>query len=415
MDKIQALSGILFFIMISFLLSEKKKSISVRAIVLGILTQFVIAVLLLKVPAFKDIFLYLNKIVVVLEEATRAGTSVVFGYLGGGSLPFDEKFPGSSYILVFRSLPLILVMSALSSLLFYWKILPKVVKAFSKILEKTFKIGGAEGLGVSANIFVGMVEAPLLVRPYLSNMTRSELFSIMVCGMSTIAGTMMVIYASIIGSSIPNALGHILTASVISAPASVMIAKIMIPETERITVDAEITYGDDMKSSMDAITTGTSFGIKLFFNIAAMIIVLIAIVYLINACLSLVPEIYGHKISLQYIIGIIFSPVMWVMGIPWNECLASGSIMGTKTVLNEFIAYLDLAKLSDGSITVHSRTILTYALCGFANPGSLGIMIGGLGAMVPERRNEILSLGLRSIVAGTIVTCMTGTIAGIIL
>jgi len=415
MNKFQALAGILFFISLAFLLSEKRKQVSPRAIILGLGTQLVIALLLLKISIFKDIFLGLNHVVVVLEEATRAGTSVVFGYLGGGPLPFDEKFPGSSYILIFRSLPLILVMSALSSLLFYWRILPKIVKGFSLILEKTFRIGGAEGLGVSANIFVGMVEAPLLVRPYLSGMTRSELFSIMVCGMSTIAGTMMVIYASIIGKSIPNALGHILTASVISAPASVMIAKIMIPETENITVRADIEYGDDMKSSMDAITTGTSFGIKLFFNIAAMIIVLIAIVYIINAVLGLFPLVNGEKISLQYIMGIIFSPVMWLMGIPWSECGVSGSIMGTKTILNEFIAYLDLVKVSGDALSANSKTILAYALCGFANPGSLGIMIGGLGSMVPERRGEILSLGFKSIVAGTIVTCMTGTIAGIIL
>ncbi len=411
---IQSASGLLVFIFIAWLFSEKKSKIDFRMIILGLGTQIFIAVIVLKLPLFQDAFIYLNKAVIVLEEATKAGTSFVFGFLGGGDLPFDEKFPGASYVVAFRAFPLVLVMSALSSLLFYWKVLPLVVKGFSFALQKTFRIGGAEGLGVASNIFVGMVESPLLIRPYLKQMTRSELFSIMTCGMATIAGTMMVIYASILGKIIPNAMGHILTASLISAPAAVLISKIMVPETQSITVDAEVT-GDDVSSSMDAVTRGTLQGLQLLLNITAMIIVLIALVFIVNAVLGLFPDLAGEPVTLQRIFGIIMSPVVWLMGVPWNECLMSGSLMGTKTVLNEFIAYMQMSQLGETLLSEKTKIIMAYALCGFANPGSLGIMIGGLGTMVPERRDEIVSLGMRSILAGTLATCMTGAVVGMLI
>jgi len=411
---IQAIFGIFVLIFIAWLFSENKKKIDYRLIILAIICQVIAALLILKVPVFKNIFLSLNKMVLALEGATREGTSFVFGYLGGGKPPFDEKFPASSYILAFRALPLVLVMSALSSLLFYWKILPVIVNGFSFILQKTLRIGGAEGLGVSANIFVGMVESPLLIRPYLKNMTRSELFSVMTCGMTTIAGTMMVIYASILGPVIPDALGHILTASIISAPAAVLIAKVMVPETEPITVSGQITFEEDVKSSMDAVTKGTVQGLQLLLNIIAMIVVLIAIVYIINSILGFLPDVYGKPVTMQRILGIVLSPVTWLIGIPWNECMTSGSLLGTKTILNEFIAYLDMSMLVKNTLSEKTMVIMTYALCGFANPGSLGIMIGGMGTMVPERKNEIVSLGIKSIIAGTIASCMTGAIIGII-
>ncbi|MFH0974504.1 MAG: nucleoside transporter C-terminal domain-containing protein [Spirochaetota bacterium] len=411
---LQAILGIFVLVFIAWLFSENKRKIDFRIIILGILCQFIIALLILKVPVFKNIFLNLNKMLLVIEEATREGTSFVFGYLGGGKPPFDEKFPMSSYILAFRALPLVLVMSALSSLLFYWKILPVIVKGFSFLLQKTFRIGGAEGLGVASNIFVGQVESPLLIRPYLKNMTRSEIFSVMTCGMAGIAGTMMVIYANILGPVIPDALGHILTASIISAPASVLIAKVMVPETEPITVSGEMVHEEDVKSSMDALTKGTTQGLQLLLNIIAMIIVILAVVYLINSIIGLLPDVYGKPVTLQRIFGIILSPVAWLLGIPWDECLTSGSLLGTKTVLNEFIAYLDMSMLEKGALSDRSLVIMTYALCGFANPGSLGIMIAGMGTMVPERKNEIVSMGMRSIVSGTLATCMTGAVVGIL-
>jgi CNT family concentrative nucleoside transporter len=274
-------------------------------------------------------------------------------------------------------------------------------------------LGGAEGLGVSANIFVGMVESPLFIRPYLKEMTRSEIFTLMTSGMATIAGTVMVLYASILNSAIPDIMGHILTASMISVPAAITISKIMIPETgERTT--GELTTSEPALSAMDAITKGTIQGVQLLINIIAMLIVLVALVHLLNLMLGTLPDIDGHPVSLQRILGLIMAPVVWLMGIPWKEAPIAGELMGTKTVLNEFIAYLDMSRLPQGALNPKSLIIMTYAMCGFANPGSLGIMIGGMGTMAPEKRDEIVSLGFRSIIAGTLATCMTGAVVGII-
>ncbi len=407
----QSIIGIFTFVGLACLLSEDRKRIGFKTALAGVLIQFIIALILLKIPAFKTFFIYLNKLILFLEESTREGTSMVFGYLGGGPLPFEEKIPGASYILAFRGLPLILVMSALSSLLFYWGVLPRIVKGFSVVLQKTMKIGGAEGVGVSANIFVGMVESPLFIRPYLKDMTRSELFSLMTCGMSTIAGTVMVLYASILGPKIPDVLGHILIASIISAPAAITIAKIMIPENEPLT-SGRMTPPEQATSSMDALTTGTLQGVQLLINIIAMLIVLVALVKFVNLFLGLLPTIGGTEITLQRILGYIMAPVVWIMGVPWSEAPTAGALLGTKTVINEFVAYLELSRLPEGSLSPGGALIMTYALCGFANPGSLGIMIGGMGTMAPERRNEIVSLGFRSIVAGTMAACMTGAIVG---
>lgn len=395
------------------MISEKRGKVNIRVIIVGLVIQLLIGVLLLKLPLFRDFFLALNRMVLSLEESTRAGTAMVFGYLGGGPLPFEEKFPGSSFILAFRGLPLVLVISALSALLFYWKVLPLVVRGFSRGIEKAMGLGGAEGLGVSANIFVGMVEAPLFIRPYLSQMTRSELFTLMTSGMATIAGTVMVLYASILSRTIPDIMGHILTASIISVPAAVLIAKIMVPETGRPT-PGNIKIPEAANSTMDAITRGTVSGVQLLINIIAMLVVLVALVHLTNLILGLLPEMGGRALTLQRILGVLMAPVVWLMGIPWAEATTAGALMGTKTILNEFLAYLDLSKLPPDALGERSKLIMTYAMCGFANPGSLGIMIGGLGTMAPERRDEIVALGFRSIVAGTLATCMTGAVVGLI-
>jgi len=384
-----------------------------RVVATGLILQVLTGFILLKLPFFRDLFLFINRLFMSLEESTTAGTSFVFGYLGGGGLPFDEKFPGSSFILAFRALPLVLVMSALSSLFFYWKILPLVVRGFSWGLQKTMKIGGAEGLGVSAEIFLGMVESPLLIRPYLKDMTKSELFSQMTCGMATIAGTVMVLYASILSKTIPDIMGHLLVASIISVPASITVAKIMVPETGKPTT-GEYVASDEASSSMDAITRGTLQGVELLINIIAMLVVLVAMVHLANLFIGLFPDIGNEPVSLQRIMGVIMSPVVWLMGIPWKEAHTAGILMGTKTILNELIAYVDMSKLPEGTLSPRSLLIMTYAMCGFANLGSLGIMIGGIGTMVPERRGEIVSLGFRTIISGTLATCMTGTIVGII-
>ena len=410
---LQSVAGIVMFALIALALSENRRRIGLKTASIGIGLQFVVGLLLLKLSLFRAFFLLLNRLVLSLEESTAAGTAFVFGYLGGGPLPFDEKFPGAGFILAFRALPLVLVISALSALLFYWKVLPLVVRAFSWALRKTMGIGGAEGLGVSANVFVGMVEAPLFIRPYLNHMTRSELFSLMTCGMATIAGTVMVLYASLLSRTIPDVMGHILTASIISVPAAITVSKIMVPETGELTSGA-MTAPEKASGAIDAVTRGTLQGVTLVINIVAMLVVLVALVHLLNLILGWVPHWRGQAVTLQRILGLVMAPVTWLMGIPWEETATAGALMGTKTVLNEFIAYLDLSRLPEGSLAPRSKLILTYAMCGFANPGSLGIMIGGLGTMAPERREEIVSLGLRSIVAGTLATCMTGAVVGII-
>ena len=410
---LQSIGGLLVFAASAWLMSENRRAVPVKTVFVGVLIQLGLAFLLLKLPFFRDLFLGLNRLVLFLEESTQAGTRMVFGYLGGGDLPFEEPFPGAAYILAFRAMPLILVMSALSSLLFYWKILPMVVRGFSRALRRTLRLGGAEGLGVSANVFVGMVESPLFIRPYLGKMTRSEIFTLMTCGMATIAGTVMVLYASILNRTVEGILGHILTASIISVPSAVVIAKLMVPETGQST-SGEMVCPEPALSAMDAVTKGTIQGVELLINIIAMLIVLVALVHLVNLFLGLLPEIGGGPVTLQRLLGYLMAPVVWLMGIPWSEAPTAGALMGTKTVLNEFIAYLDLSRLPEESLSPRSRIIMIYAMCGFANPGSLGIMIGGMGTMVPEKRDEIVALGLRSIIAGTLATCMTGAVVAVI-
>ena len=413
MLRLHSFIGFLALIFLAWLFSEKRRQVNVRTLLTGMGLQLLLALLLLKFPGSQEVFLWLNKGVGAIEESTRSGTGFVFGYLGGAVLPFDEKIPGSSYILAFRGLPLLLVISALSALFFYWGIIPRVVNAFSWVLRRVMGIGGVEGVGAAANVFIGMVESPLIVRPYLMEISRSELFTIMACGMATIAGTVMVLYASILHNVVPGIMGHLLVASIISAPAAITVSKLMIPETSDLSHE-NVEIPREASSSMDAITRGTLVGIKLLINIIAMLIVFVALVYLLNMVLAFLPELFGEPVTFQRLVGYLMAPVTWLIGIPWSEAVTAGSLMGTKTVLNEFLAYLNLASLPEGALSERSRLIMIYAMCGFANFGSLGIMIGGMGAMAGERRAEIVSLGLKSIVAGTIATCMTGALVGLI-
>ena len=410
---LQSAFGILVFLLFAWLFSEDRARIPWRTLLAGITLQFVLAAMLLWLPPFKLVFMGLNDLLLTLEQATLDGTSFVFGYLGGDELPFEETQPGSSFILAFRALPLILLISALSALLFYWGILPFIVRALSRLLQRAMGIGGALALGAATNVFVGMVEAPLLVRPYLKEMTRSELFALMVTGMATIAGTVMVLYASILREVIPDAMGHILVASLISAPAAIVIAQMLLPPEQRATA-GELVPPQRATSSMDAVTKGTLQGVELIINITAMLIVMVALVSLVNMTLGLLPDVAGASLTLQRMLGWLLAPVAWLMGLPWEQAISGGSLLGTKVILNELFAYLDLAALPVGQLDARSQLIMTYALCGFANFGSLGIMIGGLATMVPERRAEIIQLGMKSIAAGTLATCMTGAVVGVL-
>src|SRR6185369_4318431 len=326
--RLQGVLGIVVFLAIAWILSEKKSSVKLKTIFTGVVVQFAIAGILLYVPLFKRFFLLLNNVVLALDSATRAGTSFVFGYVGGGPPPFMMQDPGANFILAFQSLPLVLVIGAISSLLFYWRILPYVVRGLSLILQKAMKIGGALGLGASATVFLGMVEAPLVIKPYLKNMTRSELFSLMTVGMACIAGTVMILYATILNGVIPDPLGHILVASFIHVAAAITIARIMVPET------AEETAGMLMPqraatSSMDAIVKGTSDGLVLLLNIVAMLLVMVALVQLANVLIGFLPNVGGSPLTLQRMLGFVMAPVVWLFGIPWSQAQAAGALMGT--------------------------------------------------------------------------------------
>ncbi len=410
--RFQGLLGIVAFLGIAWIISEQRNKVKYTTILTGVLVQFTIAGILLYVPVFKKFFLLLNKVVLSLEAATKAGTSFVFGYIGGGAPPFLLQDPGASFILAFQALPLVLVIGALSALLFYWKILPYIVKGFSYLLQKTMNIGGALGLGASTTIFLGMVEAPLLIKPYLKNMTRSELFSLMTVGMACIAGTVMILYATFLAGVIPDPLGHLLIASFIHVAAAITIARIMVPEIGEETAGSFIPQRT-ATSSMDAVVKGTMDGLHLLLNIVAMLVVMVALVHLVNLLIGLLPDMAGQPLTLQRILGVIMAPVVWLFGIPWSQAQTAGFLMGTKTILNELLAFLEMAKLPAEALDPRSRLIMTYALASFANFGSLGILIGGLGSLAPERRDEVVGLGMKAIVAGTLATCMTGAVIGI--
>ncbi len=371
--------------------------------------------MLLKLPVVARAFGAINDAVGAISAASRAGSSFVFGYIGGGTLPFDLKVPGADFILAFQALPIVLVMSVLTTLLFYWRILPPIVRGMAWLLERTLGVGGAVGLSTAANIFLGMVEAPLFIRPYLKQLTRAELFLVMTGGMAGIAGTVLVLYATLLAPLIPDSAAHFVIASVLGAPAAILVSLIMVPETaDKRTGGGLVDVDGHATSTMDAIVKGTTAGLELLLNIVAMLLVLVALVYLVNAALGLLPEIGGAKISLQRLLGLVMAPVCWLMGLPWPQAVTAGGLMGTKTVLNELIAYVELSKLSADALDPRSRLIMLYAMCGFANFASLGIMIGGLGVMAPERRGEINALGLKSIVSGTIATCLMGAVVGIL-
>src|ERR1041384_5178017 len=403
-DSIHALAGIAGLIAIAWLLGEKRAAVPWRAIVAGLVLQLGMAVVFLKIPAVKDLFIRLNDALLVLEKATQAGTGFVFGYLGGGPAPFQVTDANATFVLAFRALPLVLVISALSALLFYWRILPAIVRVLSLALEKLMRVGGVVGLSAAANIFVGMVEAPLFVRPYLPRVSRGELFAIMVGGMASIAGTVLFLYAAILRAVIPDAVAHLLIASILSAPAALVIAFLMVPPEGAVT-GGNVELRSEASSSMDALTRGTLDGAQLLLNIVAMLVVFVALVALVNLVIA--------PYSLQGALGWALAPLAWLCGIPWSEARAAGALLGTKTVINELVAYVDLSKVTE--LSERSRVLLTYALCGFANFGSLGIMIGGLGTMCPERRAEVVALGLKSIVAGTLATCLTAATVALLI
>ena len=414
MSLLQPVLGLVVIIATAWLLSEDRRAINPRLILGALALQLILAVALLKLPPARHLFLALNGLVAAIQQVTDQGTAMVFGYLGGGPAPFDLAHPEHGFVLAFRALPLLLVISALSALLFHWRILPLVVRGFAWVLRRTLGIGGPLGVCTAANVFVGMIEAPLMIRPYLPGLSRGAMFAVMTCGMAAVSGTVMFLYAGILGPVVPDAMGHILTAVIISAPGSLLIAGLMIPDDHGAADQVPARLRADSSSTMDAITRGTLEAIPLWLNIIAMLVVMVALVGLVNQVLGLLPAVGGAPLTAQRALGWLLAPVVWLIGIPWAEATTAGALMGVKTVLNELVAYLQLAALPPGQLSPRSSLIMTYAMCGFANLGSLGIMIGGMGALIPERRAEIVGMGMKSILSGTMATLMTGAVVAML-
>ena len=409
----QALLGLPLIVLLAWLTSSNRRRFPLRLVIAGLLAQLLLASLLLKVPALQNALILINQMVLMLEAATQQGTAMVFGFLGGGPSPFQITGPQHSFVLAFRALPIVIVFAALSALLWHWRIIPLIISVLARLLQKSMGLSGAISVGGASSVFVGMVESPLLIKPHLRTMSNSELFMLMSCGMATVAGTVLGLYAGILGSTIPTALSHILVASLISAPAAILLAAVMLPP-DRNTPVPSVSLTSPYGGSMDALVKGTGEGLRLLANIIGMLIVFVALVYLTDRVLGVVP-VSGEPLTLVGVFGQVLAPLAWLTGIPWHEATTAGELLATKVFINELVALLDLAALEPGELSERSRLIMTYSLCGFANFGSLGIMIGGLTAMCPERTSDILRLAPRSIWSGLLATCMTACFVALIL
>ncbi|MEQ8749567.1 MAG: nucleoside transporter C-terminal domain-containing protein, partial [Amphiplicatus sp.] len=384
-------------------------------VITTVAAQIAIALLLLYLPPARDALSSLQVVVRALQEATAAGTTFVFGHLGGAEPPFEVVNPNGMFSFAFGALPLVIFFSGLSALLWHWKILKFFVRGLAFLLQRVFNVGGAVALSSAANTFLGQTEAPLLIRPYLSKVTKPELFIIITGGFATVAGSVMAVYATILANVDPSMLGHIIVASIISVPAAILMAQVMMPEEKGVTPTPAAAADDfGYASSMDAFMRGVTDGLGLYLNIIASLIAFTAFAALINIMLSAAPDVAGEPLTLERILGVVFAPFMWLAGVPWSEAFEAGSLMGLKTAVNELVAYVELAKVPEGTFSERTLLIIVYSLCGFANFASLGIVIGGLTALAPDRRQDVIALAPRALVAGTLATMMTGAVIGLI-
>ena len=425
----QGILGIVFILFLAWIVSEGRRNVQWVPVAITLGVQLILAFVLLKVPFVSKVLEALTAIFAGIQSATMEGTRFVFGFLGSDPSVFPEDIPfelsDGAYppLFSFVILPQILVFSILVAVLWHWGILPRVIKGMSWVMQRSLKIGGAVGLAAAASLFVGMVESPMVIRAYLNSLSRSEFFMVITIGMSTVAGSIMGLYAALLGQGgiLDDAIGHIITASMINIVGGVLIARIMIPGDKVTSVDEMSEEGLSYSSTVDAITTGTTFGVRLVVNVGAMLIALISLVALVNLMIGWVDtnvrELFGlqvaESLSLQTLMGWVMAPLAWTMGVEWQDAVSAGSLLGTKFVLNELVAYFTLADMGN-VIQPHTGVIMTYALCGFTNIGSVGILIGGVGTLVPERRGELLELGPRCLISGTLVACLTGTIAGLL-
>ncbi len=416
MEYAQTVLGGFILLVLGVLFSSNTKKINLFYLANAIVLQFLLAILLIKVPPVTSFFESLSQGVLALKSATDQGTGFVFGYLADGApKPFEVVNPASANIFIFSGLMLIIVVSALSAIFWHWRVLPIVIKLISSLFKKPLNVGGPVGLSATANIIFGQVEAPLLIKPYLKQMSRHELLTLMTVGMSTISGGVMVVYTTMLNDLYGTSLiGHFLTASIISVPAAIMYANIMMPSDQKTEDQSQIEESSLYKSTMDALTRGTQDGLNITLNIAALLLVLIALVTLFNFGLAALPFVGGEAITLERIAGWIFAPIAWCMGIPWAEAQLAGSLLGVKTILNEFVAYVNLAAIDASQLSEKSRLIMLYGLCGFANLSSVGILLSGIGTMIPERKDDLIAVSGKALIGATLASCFTGLVVGVI-
>ncbi len=411
----QGLLGLAVITGFGWLLSENRSAIPGWRWICGALVlQLVLALAIVRLPFVWQIIGYANDGVTAIERATLDGSAYMFGYLGGAPLPFELKDGlAPPVIIAFQILPLVIVFSALAALLWHWGVLRWLVNGLSFLLRKSLKVSGVVGLAGGANMFLGVVESPLVVRAYFAKMSRAELFQVMVLAMATISGAILILYATTLSQTVPDAVGHMIAASLISLPAALLMAKLMVPG-EGTTETDESEPGLKYESSIDAIVKGTMDGMQLFLAVIAIIIVVFAFVSLADQILAVFGQVGGEALTLKRIFGWLFAPLMWLVGVPWDQAQAAGALMGTKSILNEYVAYLELAALPSDTFDDRSLLIVTYALCGVANLASVGLLVSTIGTLCPERRAEAAGLGMKSWLAGNFATLMTGAWIGLV-
>ncbi|MFT4254533.1 MAG: nucleoside transporter C-terminal domain-containing protein [Caulobacter sp.] len=414
-ENVQALAGLALTLGLCWLVSENRKRFPWVLAVGALIIQVGLVVLLFGLPQAQQMLRGVNGAVEGLGSSTQAGTAFVFGFLAGGDQPYPVSNPGAGFIFAFRVMPVILVVCALSALLWHWKILKWAAQGFGFVFQKTLGLRGPPALATAATIFMGQIEGPIFIRAYLDKLSRSELFMLITVGMACVSGSTMVAYATILADVLPNAAAHVLTASIISAPAGVLLARIVVPSDPLekggdLDLAAEDkTYG----SSIDAVMKGTTDGLQIALNVGATLIVFVALATMLDKFLAMLPAVGGQPLSLTRGLGVVFSPLAWSMGIPWKEAGSAGGLLGTKLILTEFTAFIQMAKTGAATLDERSRMIMTYALCGFANIGSVGMNVAGFSVLVPQRRQEVLSLVWKAMMAGFLATCLTGSLIGL--
>ncbi len=414
---LQSALGVVLIPALAWAMSEDRAAYApatrIRIVAAGLAIQFALAILFLHMPWTKALFETIAAGVQALQAASDAGTRLVFGYLAGAPAPFEQRDPQAGFILAFRVLPLILLMSALTRLLYHWGVLQRIVQAAAVAVQRTLGTSGPLAVSAAGSIFLGLIEAPLLIRPYLREMSRGALFAAMAVAMATVAGTVLAIYASILSNVVPGAAGHLIAASVINVPGALVLARLAVPAGFADgPATASVRLDDAPQSSMDAIAQGTADGIRMVAAVAGTLIVMIALVALVNMMLASLGSLVGVDLSLERILGLLCVPLAVIIGIPVAEAGTAASLIGQKIVLNEFLAYLELLKLPPEALSPRSELIVTYALCGFANLGSLGILIGGMAILAPERRAEVAALAPKALVIGVLATLLTAAIVG---